>query len=246
MTAQPSQRPAKLKAQTSLPSARHLTTFLIVVLLLLAVGLVVLSPLAVDLLDDGGGWSRRSEIGQTYGAAAALISVFALAAITVSLVLQAREAKLAREQASRTTHNELITMALDEPLYRECWGVFSAEKDEKSLRQQLYTNLIVSYWQTRFELGTFSETHLRHGATAIFSANPGRVFWRDAREARIRTSQTRKARRFHAIIDEEYSRSIAAKPVLDPSARDMAPRAHDRSPRVATVLRRIADRLDKQ
>ncbi|MFC7381712.1 hypothetical protein [Sphaerisporangium rhizosphaerae] len=32
----------------------------------------------------------------------------------------------------------------------------------------------MSYWQTRFELGTFSETHLRHGATAIFSARPGR------------------------------------------------------------------------
>ncbi|MEV6985272.1 DUF6082 family protein [Sphaerisporangium sp. NPDC051017] len=244
MTAQIPQRHAKLKALTSSHSARHLTTFLTVALVLLAVGLVVLSPLAVDLLDDGGGWSRRSEIGQTYGAAAALISVFALVAITVSLVLQARDAKLAREQASRTTHNELMTMALDDPLYRECWGVFSAEKDENALRQQLYTNLIVSYWQTRFELGTFSETHLRHGATAIFSARPGRIFWRDAREARIRTSQTRKARRFHAIIDEEYNRAIAAKPVLDPPAQDTTPRARNRSPRVATVLRRIADRLD--
>ncbi len=238
MTAQTPQPRAKLRPLTGPSSVSRLVPFLTVLLVLLAVTVVALSPLALDVLDDGGRWSRRSEIGQTYGAAAALLSVFALAAITVSLVLQAREAKLAREQASRATHNELITMALENPIYRECWGVFSTETDERSLRQQLYTNLILSYWQTRFELGTFSETHLRHGATTIFSARPGRTFWKEAREARIRTSQTRKARRFHAILDEEYDRSVAATPTLD--------RPSDaRATRVAALIRRIADRLDR-
>ncbi|WP_147268699.1 DUF6082 family protein [Sphaerisporangium album] len=229
----------KLRPLPSRSSVSHLVPFLTVLLVLLAVVLVALSPLALDVLDDGGKWSQRSEIGQTYGAAAALISVFALTAITVSLVLQAREAKLAREQASRTTHNELITMALENPLYRECWGVFSDEKDENSLKQQLYMNLIVSYWQTRFELGTFSETHLRHGAASIFSARPGRTFWKDAREARIRTSQTRKARRFHAILDEEYDKSISTTPVLDTSTEVGGTR-------MATLLRKIADHLDEK
>ncbi|WP_203990415.1 DUF6082 family protein [Sphaerisporangium rufum] len=207
-------------------------------LVLTATALVVLSPLAIDAIDDGGQWSRRSEIGQTYGAAAALLSVLALAAIAFSLVLQAREVKLAREQASRATHNELITMALNDPDYRECWGVFSTERDERSIRQQLYTNLVVSYWQTRFELGTFSETHLRHGAATVFSARPGRVFWRDAREARIRTSQTRKARRFHSILDEEYQKSLATMPTLE------AAPVHRRTARLAGLLRGIADRLE--
>ncbi|GGK78464.1 hypothetical protein Sme01_22860 [Sphaerisporangium melleum] len=235
MTAQNPPRVPTFKFRPS--SARHLVPFLTFALVLMAVGLVVLSPLALDALDDGGGWSRRSEIGQTYGAAAALISVFALAAITVSLVLQARETKLAREQASRTTHNELMTMALENDVYRECWGVFSAETDERTIRQQMYTNLIVSYWQTRFELGTFSETHLRHGASAIFSARPGRIFWRDARKARIRTSQTRKARRFHAILDEEYNKSVTATPVLGSPAKS-------RNARMAMALRRLAERLE--
>jgi hypothetical protein len=70
-------------------------------LIVLAVGLVAVSPLALDIFGNSPAWTQRSEIGQTYGAAAALLSVLALVGISISLILQAREAKIAREYASR-------------------------------------------------------------------------------------------------------------------------------------------------
>jgi hypothetical protein len=230
---------AKLRGRVPL---RPLILLLTVLLVLLSVALVVLSPFALDALGEGEEWARRSEIGQTYGAAAALLSVLALAAIGVSLVLQAREAKIAREQASRATHTELLFMAMENPIYRECWGPFTTAQDEREFKQQLYTNLIVSYWQSRYELGTFTEAHLRHGAGTLFMGAPGRRFWEQAREPRLRTSQTRKAKRFHTILDEEYRKAVAAAPTLS----EPPPMGPEGSPRVAVLLRRIADLVERR
>ncbi|MEV5412824.1 DUF6082 family protein [Thermopolyspora sp. NPDC052614] len=241
MTAQhlPRRPDSRPRARLSL---RPLILLLTVLLVLLSVALVVLSPFALDASGDDREWARRSEIGQTYGAAAALLSVLALAAIGVSLVLQAREAKIAREQASRATHTELLFMAMEDPMYRECWGPFTTAQDEREFKQQLYTNLIVSYWQSRYELGTFTEEHLRHGAGTLFMGQPGRSFWEQAREPRMRTSRTRKARRFHTILDEEYRKAVAAVPTLPSALRARA----GRSPRVSVLLRGIADLVERR
>lgn len=200
---------------------------LALLLIVIAVGLVAVSPLALDAFGNSQEWTERSEIGQTYGAAAALLSVLALVGISVSLMLQAREAKAAREHASRVTHSELLQMAMDDPVFRECWGPVDTSRSDDEVRQHIYTNLIVSYWQSRFELGTLSEAHLRVGAAGMFSAAPGRRFWAAARRARRETAQTRRTQRFNAILDEEYGRTTV-KPVADrplPPPERRAPRA---------------------
>lgn len=180
------------------------------VLVVVTIGLVAISPLALDLFGNNRAWATRSEIGQTYGAAAALISVLALVGISFSLILQAREAKAAREHASRVTHSELLRMAMENPAYRECWGPLEDSLDETEQQQQIYTNLILSYWQSRFEVGMFSEAHLRAGGSDMFAAAPGRRFWAETRQVRRATAQTRRARRFHAILDEEYEAAVAS------------------------------------
>lgn len=134
---------------------------LVLSLVCLSVLLVAVSPLALDLFDGSAdSWTRRGNIGQTYGAAAALLSVFALAGVAASLVLQARESKANREQASRL-----------------------------------------------------------RGAAHTFQATPGRRFWADTRALRIDTSETRRARRFHQILDEEYLKAIAPGPSSRPDTR---------------------------
>jgi hypothetical protein len=71
--------------------------------------LVGLSPLALDAFGGSAtSWARRGNIGATYGAAAALLSVLALAGVAVSLVLQARETMVTREQTARAVHTELL------------------------------------------------------------------------------------------------------------------------------------------
>ncbi|GAA4496370.1 hypothetical protein GCM10023191_038330 [Actinoallomurus oryzae] len=175
--------------------------------------MVAVSPIALDLFGgSANSWARRGNIGQTYGAAAALLSVLALGGVAVSLVLQARESKANREHASRLIHTDLLKMAMDDPAYLECWGPYSSATDPVTQRQAMYVNLILSYWESRWELGQFSEVHLREAAAHMFRATPGRNFWADNRALRIDTSESRRARMFHQILDEEYLRALTPGP----------------------------------
>lgn len=178
-----------------------------------AIILVAISPLALDLFGgDGDSWARRGNIGQTYGAAAALLSVLALVGVGASLVLQARESKANREQASRLIHTDLLKMAMDDPAYLECWGPYYSSDDPVETRQALYVNMVLSYWESRYELGQLTEAHLREAAAHMFRAAPGRRFWADARSVRVDTAESRKARRFHHILDEEYLKAVTPGP----------------------------------
>jgi hypothetical protein len=51
----------------------------------------------------------------------------------------------------------------------------------------------------------------------MFQATPGRDFWADARTMRTDTSESRRAQRFHQILDEEYLRALTPGP---PSTTD--------------------------
>jgi hypothetical protein len=127
---------------------------LVISLVSISVILVAASPLALDFFGGSpDSWARRGNIGQTYGAAAALLSVLALAGVAVSLGLQARESKANREHASRLIHTDLLKMAMDDPAYLECWGPYSSATDPVARRQAMYVNLILSYWEGRYELG---------------------------------------------------------------------------------------------
>ncbi|MGP4027011.1 DUF6082 family protein [Actinomadura sp. 3N407] len=76
--------------------------------------------------------------------------------------------------------------------------------DPEADLQNVHINLILSEWQTSFELRMLDERHLRLLAKGLFQGEGGRRFWTTAREARITTSSTRRERRFHQIVDDEY------------------------------------------
>jgi hypothetical protein len=188
-----------------------MVTTLLVLVIILVSGIVAVSPFALGLLDQQQrDWEQLSWIGQTYGAASALLSVFALIGITVSLFMQAREASAAREQALRAIHTELLQMAMDDEVYRRCWGPFFASEDPVAQREHTYVNLIISNWQMQYEVRVFSEQHLRSAAHILFSGEVGQRFWAEVRDLRISTSSTRRERRFHEILDEEYRHALSA------------------------------------
>lgn len=136
----------------------------------------------------------------------------ALAGVAASLVLHVRETKVNREHNSRQVHNQLMRMALDDPAWLECWGPYVGTDDPVGECQYSYVNLILSYWQGRYELGTFTDEHLRSGAREMFGSPPGPRFWADARDERATAYRTRRERRFHSIVDEEYRRAIERTP----------------------------------
>ncbi|WP_344938996.1 DUF6082 family protein [Sphaerisporangium flaviroseum] len=189
--------------------------------------LVALSPLALNWLDGrAGDWERLSFIGQTYGAASALLSVLALIGVSVSLFLQAREAKATREQALRMLHADLMKMAMEDPLYRRAWGPFFESDDHDGPREHMYVNLIISQWAMEYELRTITEEHLRSIAHVLLSGPAGRRYWANVRDLRINSTSTRRERRFHEILDEEYHRA-GPSPPLPPRPKPETRTAHE-------------------
>ncbi|MFI7690643.1 DUF6082 family protein [Nonomuraea sp. NPDC049655] len=201
---------------------RYWVTILLLLSVVAAAGLVVASPFFLAALGRSrGDWSVLGDIGQTYGAASAILAVLALIGVAFSLVLQAREAKSAREQALRTLHGDLMKMAMDDPLYRACWGAFFASGDEEGQRAHLYVNMILNHWLLMWELRSITEAHLREIAATVLAGPIGRDFWRQARTLRTTSAGSRRERRFNLIIDDVYSEVTAggAAPVAAQAAR---------------------------
>jgi hypothetical protein len=85
--------------------------------------LIFISPLALGWFGGGDAkWQRLSDIGQTHGAAAVLLSVVALVGVSLSIALQARQARQAQVFAQRDHHLQLLVIAMDRPDLLECWG----------------------------------------------------------------------------------------------------------------------------
>jgi hypothetical protein len=168
-------------------------------------------------------WERRSLIGQTYGAASAILSVLAIGGIAVSLFLQNRETKAAREQALRALHVDLIKTALDDPQLLSCWGPFSGSVKVADRRKHMYTNLMVSHWQMMWEVNGLNEKHLRVLAQELFAGENGRQFWSLMGAIRTDVEGGRRTKLFHTIVNEEYERArLAGPPVQSQEPLDSA------------------------
>ena len=116
-----------------------LITSLLILVIVAIIGLVVISPLAMAGLGGlASDWGRLSLIGQTYGAASALLSVIALTGVGASLILQAKENRSNREQVLRTSHAELMRLAMDNPVYAEIWAPLNPPGDFDLQRQHMY------------------------------------------------------------------------------------------------------------
>jgi hypothetical protein len=188
---------------------------MIVVTILIILAFIVLSPAVLGLLSgDSSYWTRLGNIGQTYGAASTLISVLALTGVAGSLFFQAREAKANRDQALRSLHLDLMKMAMEDETYARAWGPFFDNGDHQAQRQHMYVNLIIEHWRMMCEFGSMTEEHLRSVAHVVFQGEPGRRFWANGRELRMRSSGSAFERRFHQVLDEEYRKALAEGPAV--------------------------------
>jgi len=133
--------------------------------LTIALGLVVLSPFALNVLaHQRQNWAQLSNIGQTYGAVSALLSSLALAGVIVSLLYQARDGRTAREQVTRTLHHELLKMEMDDPALMTAvgapWG-YPIPAESTAIRQHLYVQMWVTFLLGNYAIGETSEAQVR-------------------------------------------------------------------------------------
>jgi hypothetical protein len=206
----------RLRLVSDLARRSVATTALLLAVLAVLVA-VLFSPVGLLWIGrrPGYDWPLLGNVGQTYGAASAILAALALIGVVWSLVLQAREAKAAREQALRALHTDLMKMALDEPDFLRCWGPIGDSVDLGWFRKHVYTNLIVSHWQLMWEVGVLSQAHLRVLAGQFFAGAVGRRFWAEARGPRATAETSRRARQFTAIVDGCYVAALAAGPAAD-------------------------------
>jgi Family of unknown function (DUF6082) len=197
----------------------------ILLLVIVAMGLVAVSPLALSALDSGDDvdWNRLSDIGQTYGAVSAIIAAIALLGVAISLVIQSREASAVRKNARRVHHIELMRMAMDDPDYMACWGPYLTDSFAAE-RQYTYVNLVVAHWYAEYQVGEMSDGLLKATAISVFASAPGRHYWQNAAAFWRDNAEGRRGRRFHGLLDEAY-REATRKPPSQPPVEVSRPAA---------------------
>lgn len=202
-------------------SSRVSLSVILLLIVVLSVGLIGASPLVLDSFHGSTShWNRLSAIGQTYGAASAVLSVLAVIGVAVTLVLQARDSRTLRLQAIRESHIRLLEMAMNDPELNKVWGPSGLSDPFVHQRQSMYANMILSQWEMSYATRTLTDRHLRLVAAEFLSGTIGREFWHIARQARLDTSESKLSRRFHELSDEEYQRLLKtpAIPPPEPSA----------------------------
>lgn len=184
-------------------------------------------------------WTQFSSEGQAYGGIAAVLGMLALVGVVASLVLQSREAAASRELAQRTIHADLLSKALDDPGLLACWGP-SRHGDDEQDRQHIYTNLIVSFWRSMFEIGKITEAQLHALSARMFANTPGRRYWSVAGPHQISHYVTEQDRKFAKILDQEYTKASSAAAKLPIPQRLEHTSADGRSKLAAFTLGTVA------
>ncbi|GAA0468291.1 hypothetical protein Ade02nite_79160 [Paractinoplanes deccanensis] len=173
---------------------------------------VILAPLLlIRLSAPGDDYSRASDIGQAYGAASAVIATLTLAVVMAGLAVQHRQLRNERVRSMLGSTEELVKIAMDEPVYRQCWG---ARVAPEGLDEDLfyYCNRILKAWKQGWDLREMSETQTRRFLANFFDSEVPRRFW----ELHGDWHETVKARsrreQFLAIVNEEYLRATKGGP----------------------------------
>jgi Family of unknown function (DUF6082) len=220
----PARRPI-LRVRATGGLKRFLFLFVILLIMLAVMALVVLSPLALSGLDGNiiqADWYRLSSIAQTYGAVSAIIAAIALVGVVTSLIIQSREAKATRTSALRNLHVDLLRMAMEDPVYMECWGTYLTDSFEEE-RQYAYANLIINHWHSMYELGECTDAMLLAMSAELFSSTPGRRFWHYAGPGLKERAPNRQASRFYRLIDEAYRKALEQPPAIPPRSATKEP-----------------------
>ncbi|MFE1437111.1 DUF6082 family protein [Streptomyces sp. NPDC058739] len=156
-------------------------------------------------------------MSQTYGALSVLFSAAALAGVAASLWYQARQTRIAQEAARRDAHRELIILALGDPSLLACWEPPAIPMTVARRKQILFTNLIVTNWESDFRLGSLGPAALRGMLDGHFQGEIARAHWAAGGagwRASAEHSADTKRHQFVRIADERYTRAVANSPAV--------------------------------
>ncbi|MGV9304258.1 DUF6082 family protein [Nonomuraea sp. NPDC003727] len=187
-------------------------------MLLLAGGLLIFSPLAmarVVELTPGLDWSLLSDIGQAYGPAATLLAAISLIGVALSVVVQARSVRISALQMARAQHLEMVRLGMDTPDLMQVLEAPLDGQDHQTRQMRMYYNLWLVHWLAMYELGQLPDNELRMYVADAFKGEIARQHWASARASFSASSRTR-SRAFCRVVDEELNKAqrFPARPVI--------------------------------
>jgi hypothetical protein len=187
------------------------TTFTLLMITLIS--LVLASPLAVRWISSSReNWSILSDVGQTYGFAAALLSGLAFLGIAISIFYQGRQITVSQLQATRTLQLELLKLAYEHPDLQESWSR-SLDVPYPEWRKRTYMNLIFMYRRMGYIMHETTDASLHRAMANRFKTQMGREYWSGARLAFAAAAGSRLDKNFFRIADGEYEKAILNPPL---------------------------------
>ncbi|MEV4393374.1 DUF6082 family protein [Nonomuraea sp. NPDC049607] len=186
--------------------------------------LLLLSPLAAQLLAEsipGLDWALLSNIGQAYGAVAALLTALSLVGVMISTLVQARSVRIASEQTWRLTQLELAKLVIDDPKLVQFEGVpWHGPEDDLPLRLRILVNLWLEQWRSMHNFGLMDDSEIHRLASGLFAGEAGRRHWVENSDGYRADRRNVRTRAFSRILDEELANAtrVPAVPITLPQA----------------------------
>jgi Family of unknown function (DUF6082) len=181
-------------------------------LMIALISLVLASPLAVRWISGSReNWGILSDVGQTYGFAAALLSGLAFLGIAISIFYQGRQITVSQLQATRMLQLELLKLAYEHPDLQESWSR-SLDVPYPEWRKRTYMNLIFMYLRMGYVMHETTDASLNRAMANRFKTQMGREYWSGARLAFAVGARNRRDRNFFRITDQEYNKAIQNPP----------------------------------
>ncbi|MEV5539422.1 DUF6082 family protein [Saccharopolyspora shandongensis] len=218
-------RPRSSRRLPGMPTKKHVLYTTLSLSVLAVVAAVLVSPLALVLFENNQiDWSRLSNIGETYGAASAILSSIGIVGISLSLLLQRRQAKVAEEQVIREHYVRLVETSIEDPSLMSCWGAWAGEENEPELpdreqtRRQIFASLIIGSLYSSHQLRGADGSYERMRLRWFFQGEVGRRYWPITREGWMSLRQDKRTREFVKMAEEEYLKAITSGPPIIPAS----------------------------
>ena len=137
-----------------------------------------------------------------------IVSIAALVAVAISLLVQQQQARTAQAVDVRERHFELIKLMLDRPeLDYNATGRPATDERLTAIGMSLW----VAHWNTLWHIGKLDEKALRFNLADLFRTPEARAWWTKVGGG-WSSRGSRRERRFIAIVTEECAASAEAPP----------------------------------
>jgi hypothetical protein len=140
---------------------------------------------------------------------AGLASGIGLAVLGVSVLVQARQARIAQLQAVRMHQFELFRLAYEQTDLQNVLGRTS-EMGPAEWRQHTYLNLIFRHFEMAYLIKGVTRGDLKRVMEETFRDSFAQKYWDHAGPDFMLNAGSRRARGFHRLVQSAYDRAATA------------------------------------